>query len=220
MGLVKRRAGEPERGSMVLGNEQLQAVSATMAGLRPVPVAVTTSDGARSNGLISLSGGPASIVPEAPRAMVGITKFNLTHDLIADGGVFVIHVLSNADELIDTSVEIIKALGGRSGRDGDKLAGLRVRPGVTGAPILLDALSYIECRVTGSYDNDENTTFYGDVVAAERLHRGGKLDIGLAWGKLGKEWTDQYEIDHEPQIAHSRMMRGLPPRPTTEEVHA
>jgi flavin reductase (DIM6/NTAB) family NADH-FMN oxidoreductase RutF len=205
---------------MALDNDQLQAVSYTLAGLRPIPVAVTTSDRARSNGLISLSGGPASIVPEAPRAMVGITKFNMTHDLIAAGGVFVIHVLSNADELIDASVEIIKALGGRSGRDGDKLSGLRTKAGVTGAPILLDALSYIECRVTGSYDNDENTTFYGDVVAAERLNRGNKLDIGLAWGKLGKEWTDQYEIDHEPQIAHSRMMRGLPPRPTTEEVHA
>lgn len=204
----------------MLDNEQLQAASSTMAGMRPIPVAVTTTDGTRSNGLISLSGGPASIVPEAPRAMVGITKYNLTHDLIAAGGVFVIHVLGNADELIDASVEIIKALGGRSGRDGDKLAGLRVGSGVTGAPILLDALSYVECRVTGSYDNEENTTYYGDVVAAARLHRGGKLDIATAWSRLGSGWTDQYELDHEPQIAHSRAMRGLPPIVPTEEVHA
>ena len=203
----------------MLDNEQCQAAAATMAGLRPIPVAVTTTDGTRSNGLISLSGGPASIVPEAPRAMVGITKYNLTHDLIAAGGVFVIHVLGNSEELIDASIEIIKALGGRSGRDGDKFADLRVGAGATGAPILLDALSYVECRVTGSYDNDENTTYYGDVVAAARLHRGGKLDIGTAWSRLGSAWTAQYELDHEPQISHSRSMRGLPPTPTTEEVH-
>ena len=203
----------------MLDNEQCQAAATTMAGLRPIPVAVTTTDGTRSNGLISLSGGPASIVPEAPRAMVGITKYNLTHDLIAAGGVFVIHVLGNSEELIDASIEIIKALGGRSGRDGDKFADLRVGAGATGAPILLDALSYVECRVTGSYDNDENTTYYGDVVAAARLHRGGKLDIGTAWSRLGSAWTAQYELDHEPQISHSRSMRGLPPTPTTEEVH-
>jgi len=149
---------------------------------------------------------------------VGITKYNFTHDLIASGGVFVIHVLGNDDDLIDSSIEIIKALGGRSGRDGDKLAGLRVGTGATGAPILLDALSYVECRVTGSYDNDENTTYFGDVVAAARLHRGGKLDIGTAWSRLGSAWTAQYELDHEPQIAHSRSMRGLPSKLPTEEV--
>jgi flavin reductase (DIM6/NTAB) family NADH-FMN oxidoreductase RutF len=198
--------------------EHLQAAAYTMSGLRPIPVAVTTMHDGRSNGLITLSGGPASIVPEAPRAMVGITKFNFTHDLIAASGVFTVHVLSNADDQLDASIEIIRTLGGRSGRDGDKMETLRTRPGITGAPILLDALAYVEVRVTGSYDNDENTTFFGDVVASERLHRGGKLDIGLAWAKLGKPWTDEYERNHEPQLNHSREMRGLPI--PNDEVHA
>ena len=82
-------------------------------------------------------------------------------------------------------------------------------PGVTGAPILLDALSYVEVRVTGALDNEENTIFVGDMVAAERLTRGGKLDIGEAWAELGKEWTDEYERNHEEQIEHCRQM----PRP-------
>jgi flavin reductase (DIM6/NTAB) family NADH-FMN oxidoreductase RutF len=198
--------------------EHLQAAAYTMGGLRPIPVAVTTTHAGRSNGLITLSGGPASIVPEAPRAMVGITKFNFTHDLIAASGVFIIHVLSNTDDQLDASIEIIRLLGGNSGRDGDKIGALRTKPGVTGAPILLDALAYVEVRVTGSYDNDENTTFYGDVIASERLHRGGKLDIGLAWARLGKAWTDEYERNHEPQVDHSREMRGLPVPPN--EVHS
>ena len=48
------------------------------------------------------------------------------------------------------------------------------------------------------------------MVAAERLHRGEKLAIGEAWGRLGKDWTDQYEHDHSGQVNHCRQMRGLP----------
>jgi flavin reductase (DIM6/NTAB) family NADH-FMN oxidoreductase RutF len=199
--------GAPKLAAAGLERVQREAASFTMAGLRPIPVAVTTTDGSRTNGLITLSGGPASIVPEAPRAMVGITKFNFSHDMIAASGVFAMHVLGNSEELIDASLGIIRALGGSSGRDGDKLVGLRTKAGVTGAPILLDALAYVEVRVSGSYDNDENTTFYGDVVTSERLHRGGKLDIGVAWQRLGKEWVDAYERNHEAQVAHSRMLR-------------
>jgi flavin reductase (DIM6/NTAB) family NADH-FMN oxidoreductase RutF len=195
---------------MVMSPEELAASAFTFMGLRTVPVAVTTLHDGRTNGLMALSGGPASVIPEAPRATVGITKYNFSHDLVLNGGVFVMHVLSNAPELVDSSIDIIRALAGSSGRDGDKLAGLRTRVGVTGAPILLDALSYVEARVTGAFDNDENTIFVGDVVAAEKLNPGGKLGVGEAWALLGKEWTDEYERNHEAQIEHCRQMRGLP----------
>jgi flavin reductase (DIM6/NTAB) family NADH-FMN oxidoreductase RutF len=187
----------------------LKACEFTMSGLRPIPVAVTTVHAGRTNGLMTLSGGPASIVPEAPRVMVNITKYNFSHDLVLNGGVFTIHVLGSSPELFDASLDIIRNLGGRSGRDGDKIGGLRTKTGVTGAPILLDTLSYVEARLTASLDNEENTIFVGDVVAAERLHGGGRLDIGEAWTKLGAEWTEEYERNHEAQIAHSRAMRGL-----------
>jgi flavin reductase (DIM6/NTAB) family NADH-FMN oxidoreductase RutF len=187
----------------------LKAAEFTFQGLRPIPVAVTTVHGERANGLMSLSGGPAGIVPEAPRATVSITKYNFSHDLILNGGVFVMHVLSNDPEMIETSLAILMALGGSSGRDSDKLAGLETKTGITGAPILLGALSYVEAQVTGVLDNDENTIFVGDVVAAERLNKGHKLDIGEAWGKLPPTWIKQYEDNHHPQLDHCRMMRGL-----------
>ena len=188
----------------------LAVANNALAGLRPYPVAVTTVDDGRTNGLMSLSGGSAGIVPEAPRATVSITKYNFTHDLILDGGIFVIHVLGGAPEVLDESLDILMTLGGSSGRDGDKLAGLRTKPGVTGAPVLLGALTYVECRVTGSLDNDENTIFVGDVVAAERLNPGGRLTVGEAWGKLPPEWIEQYDRNHHAQVDHCRTMRGLP----------
>lgn len=193
-----------------LSADDLRGYNSTISGLRPIPVAVTTAHGGRANGLITLSAGSASIVPEAPRVVVSITTYNFSHDLIRDGGVFVLHTLSNAPELLDASLEIMRTLGGRSGRDGDKMAGLRTRLGVTGAPILLDALTYVEARVIRSLDNEENTFFVGDVVGAGRLNAGGKLDIGTAWAGLGKDWTDAYEHDHEAQIDDSRVRRGLP----------
>jgi flavin reductase (DIM6/NTAB) family NADH-FMN oxidoreductase RutF len=189
----------------------LKAAEFTFQGLRQIPVAVTTTYGGRANGLMSLSGASAGILPEAPRVTVSITKYNFSHDLILNGGVFAMHVLGNDPDLLPTSLAILMALGGSSGRDGDKLAGLEVKQGLTGSPILLGALSYVEARVTGSLDNDENTIFVGDVVAAERLHKGRKLDIGEAWGKLPHEWIEQYEANHEPQMDHCRMMRGLVP---------
>jgi flavin reductase (DIM6/NTAB) family NADH-FMN oxidoreductase RutF len=184
------------------------AANAVLNGLRPFPVAVTTIDGGFANGLMSLSAGSASIVPELPRATVSLTKYNKTHDMMINSGIFVMHMLSAGPDEIDASMDIMMTLGGSSGRDGDKMAKLRTKPGVTGAPILLDAHSYVECRITGSLDNDENTIFVGDVVAAEVFSTEQKLRIGEAWGKLPHEWVEQYENNHEPQLQSARDLRA------------
>jgi flavin reductase (DIM6/NTAB) family NADH-FMN oxidoreductase RutF len=185
-----------------------EAANAVLNGLRPFPVAITTIDGGFANGLMSLSAGAASIVPELPRATVSLTKYNRTHDMLVNSGIFVMHMLSADPDEIVKSMEILMTLGGTSGRDGDKIAKLRTKQGVTGAPILLDAHSYVECRITGALDNDENTIFVGDVVAAEVFSSGQRLRIGEAWGKLPHEWVEQYEANHEPQLQSARDLRA------------
>ena len=99
------------------------AASWHLAGLRPFPAAVTTVAGGRANGCVALSPGSGSIVPEAPRVTVGLTTFNLTHDMVRESGVFAVHLLGADDDSIDASLAIIQGLGGSSGRDGDKLGG-------------------------------------------------------------------------------------------------
>ena len=170
-------------------------------------MAVTTVHDGRTNGLMVLSGGPVGIIPEAPRASVSITKDNFSHDLVHESGIFILHVLGSSEELIDRSINIIRILGGSSGRDGDKLGPLRTKTGASGAPILVDALAYAEVRVTASLDNDENTIFVGDVVAAARLGAGRSLDVATAWPKLGA-WTDEYAPRLAAQIDHARELRG------------
>jgi flavin reductase (DIM6/NTAB) family NADH-FMN oxidoreductase RutF len=193
-----------------LAPDAVAAADYTLSGLRPFPVAVTTVAGGRANGLMSLSAGSGSIIREAPRVMVSLTKYNLTHDLLIEGGVFAMHLLCADDEIIDESLNILMTLGGRSGRDGDKLASLNTKTGVTGTPILTDTLAYVEATVSGSLDNDENTIFVGDVVASERFRPSGKrLDIGNAWKRLPPEWVEEYEHNHEPQVVDSKRRRGL-----------
>ena len=179
--------------------------------LRSPVLAVTTHHEGRDNGLIILSGRSSSVIPDAMRMSVMISKPNLSHDLIAKSGVFAIHLLAcEPADAIARSAEIIRTLGGHSGREGDKLAGLDIKRGVTGAPILRDALSVVECRVVKSLDCDETTFFLGDVVGAEKLAKGAPLDVARAWAELGEEWTSAYERRHnDGLIAKARLARGL-----------
>jgi flavin reductase (DIM6/NTAB) family NADH-FMN oxidoreductase RutF len=183
------------------------AAAKVLGGLRPYPVAITTTDGGFANGLMSLSAGAASIIPEAPRATISLTKYNLTHDLVVNSGFFVMHLLSAEEDQVEESLEILMTLGGSSGRDGDKVGKLRTKTGVTGAPILLGAHSYVEARVTGTLDVQESSIFVGDVVAAEILHPGRRLQINEAWSKLPAEWIEQYETNHGPQLENARSRR-------------
>ena len=193
-----------------LDPQSLAAADSTLAGLRPFPVAVTTSSNGRSNGLMSLSAGSAGIIREAPRVTISLTKYNLTHDMVLESGVFAMHLLCNDEDVIEESLRILMVLGGSSGRDGDKMGSLHTRPGASGVPILVDALGYVEAQVCGTLDNDENTIFVGDVIASERLRPGGgRLHINEAWGKLPHDWIEQYELNHVAQLEDAKRRRGL-----------
>jgi flavin reductase (DIM6/NTAB) family NADH-FMN oxidoreductase RutF len=188
----------------------MAAAEYTLGGLRPFPVAVTTIVDGRANGLMSLSAGSAGIIREAPRVTISLTKYNLTHDMVLESGLFAMHLLCNDEEVIEESIRILMVLGGSSGRDGDKMGLLNSKPGVTGVPILTDALAYVEASVCGTLDNDENTIFVGDVIASERLRAtGGRLHINEAWGKLPKDWIERYEDNHVGQLEDAKLRRGL-----------
>lgn len=192
----------------------LAAADAVLSGLRPFPVAVTTTAGGRANGLISLSAGSGSVLREAPRVQISLAKRNLTHDMVKESGVFAMHLLAGGDDdVLAASLAIIMTLGGSSGRDGDKIARLASTTGVTASPILTDALSYVEGRVVASLDTEENTLFLADVVAAGRLRRAPRLDIGAAWKALPAEWTQSYERGLVHEYNAARRGRGLPEQP-------
>lgn len=186
------------------------AVSETLAMLSSPMLLITTHAHGRSNGLVARSGVFASLVPEAPRVLIELTKANLTHDLVLASRVFALHTLpATPHDALRTSLFLVHALGMRSGHDGDKMAGIEARPGVTGCPILTEALTYLEARVVATLDGEELTIFLADVVHGGRLRDGEPLTFDLLRQHLPKEWIAEWTTSRERQIDDARRRRGL-----------
>src|SRR5918911_3299553 len=99
-------------------------------------VAVTAARGGRTNGLISSTTVTASLLPEAPRVSVLLSRASLTREFVLASGVLAVHFLP-ADE---RGLELFRALGFHSGRDASKLDHVATHVGSVGAPILADAV--------------------------------------------------------------------------------
>jgi flavin reductase (DIM6/NTAB) family NADH-FMN oxidoreductase RutF len=59
--------------------------------------------------------------------------------------------------------------------------GVRIRDGATGAPLLAEALAWIECRLWARYDAGDHSIFVGEVVAVEE----GEPGEGLVYREHG-----------------------------------
>jgi flavin reductase (DIM6/NTAB) family NADH-FMN oxidoreductase RutF/rubredoxin len=127
---------------------------------------IGSREGDRLNGQIANT--VIQVCSEPPTISVCINKGNLSHEFIKHSGAFTVSVLSQ-----DTPLSFIGGLGFKSGRDGDKLAGVNYRIGETQAPIVLDnTLAYLEAKVITDVDVGTHTIFVGELVAAEVLREG------------------------------------------------
>jgi flavin reductase (DIM6/NTAB) family NADH-FMN oxidoreductase RutF len=186
-----------------------QAVADTLAALWSPLLAVTARHAGRANGLIAATGAQVSILPEAPRLALGLGKFNLTHDLVLASGVFALHLLPAApDVALGRALELVRLLGFRSGHDGDKLAGLSLREGTLGVPILADALSYVEARVVATLDAGDETLLVAEVAAGERLREGPPLTAEILRRRMPAGWADEWARSRERQIREARRLLG------------
>jgi len=185
-------------------------VAETLAALWSPLLAITTHHQGRSNGMVAATGVFASVVPEAPRIVVEITKTSLTHDLVLASRVFALHTLpATPNDALTTSLWLVRTLGMRSGHDGDKMTTLTAKPGTTGSPILADALTYIEARVVNTLDAEELTIFLADVVGGGRHRSGELLTLSTLREHLPQEWQVEWARSRERQVNEARRRRGL-----------
>jgi flavin reductase (DIM6/NTAB) family NADH-FMN oxidoreductase RutF/rubredoxin len=118
-------------------------------------------NGQIANAVIQATSRPATVA-------ICISKDNYTHELISTGRKFVITTLTES-----APMTFIGLFGFKSGRDTDKLKGVRTRAGVTGLPIILEhAAGFIEAEVAGELDCGSHTIFLGNVVEADVLGDG------------------------------------------------
>jgi flavin reductase (DIM6/NTAB) family NADH-FMN oxidoreductase RutF len=135
--------------------------------LYPSGVSVVTADadgdriGVTIGSLVSLSLDPP---------LVGFTvgKDLALHELVRAAGVFAVSILRGDQANI-------AAHFARGVPPIALWSGIETRSGETGAPLLADALAWLECRVAAEHDVGDHTLFVGEVVAAEEGEPGPAL---------------------------------------------
>jgi flavin reductase (DIM6/NTAB) family NADH-FMN oxidoreductase RutF len=91
---------------------------------------------------------------------VSVEREAFTHELVADGGVFCVNLVAQEDRAIvrkfTKPVEV--------DLDARTLNGFPFHDGVTGAPILDQAVAFLDCEVRQTVELGGHTLFLGEVV--------------------------------------------------------
>jgi flavin reductase (DIM6/NTAB) family NADH-FMN oxidoreductase RutF len=119
---------------------------------------VTAQAGGRRGGLIATCVAQASIVPELPRVLVGLSRQHYTWELVETSGGFGLLLLA------EDQLDWVWRFGVKSGRDQDKFAGLTVRQSASGNPLVAEALGWLDCRVEAKLDIGDRTLYVAEVL--------------------------------------------------------
>ena len=124
---------------------------------------VTSGDSQQANGFISNA--VFQVTAEPAQFAACCNKDNYTAEVIKKTGKFAVSVLKQ-----DAGSQIIGTFGYRTGREIDKMKGVKTLVGVTGVPVVTDdAIAYLECELEQTFDVGTHFIFVGKVVAADVL---------------------------------------------------
>jgi flavin reductase (DIM6/NTAB) family NADH-FMN oxidoreductase RutF len=181
----------------------LTAASTLIAWLDRELWLVTAQDGTRRSGLIATFVNAASIVAELPRMLVSLSRQHRTWELVQASGALALHLLN------EQNLEWVWRFGLASGADHDKFAGLPVRQGQTGSPLLDDCVGWMDCRVETSLDVGDRTVYVVQVVES-RVHN---FATPLTTRRLG-------ELGPADRVAEMKRQRHYDSLLDAEAIHA
>jgi flavin reductase (DIM6/NTAB) family NADH-FMN oxidoreductase RutF len=113
---------------------------------------VTTQHEGRPFGMTVASFASLSLRP--PLVLVCIEKSVKTHDAIAAAGKFGVNILEHGQSELSNRF---------ASRIEDKFAGVETRPGNLDVPLLVNALTSIECSVYAQHPGGDHTIYVGEV---------------------------------------------------------
>lgn len=99
----------------------------------------------------------ASVSLEPPLVLACVDRGAESHDAIAASGRFSVNVLAAGQEALARRFAEWPA--------GLKFDGIGHRTAATGAPVLEDALAWVDCRLWAAYPGGDHTIFVGEVAA-------------------------------------------------------
>lgn len=94
---------------------------------------------------------------------LSVNPAHASFPLLIGGGGFAVSVLSR------NQLDLARHFGTQSARDTDKLSGVSWRAGRNGAPIIAEAVAYLECRLTGRIPAGDHEIVIARPVAGEIL---------------------------------------------------
>ncbi|MEE3368364.1 MAG: flavin reductase family protein [Planctomycetota bacterium] len=155
---------------------------------------VTAGTHQRRGGLLATWVLQASLDRECPVLVAGIAPNHFTRELIDDTGAFATHLLHQGQ------VDLALNFALHSGRNVDKLAGLRVSETETGNPVLQDALCWLDCRVFARLDTGDRIFYWADVIAGEQQENSPPLTEQELLKHIDDNTRKQLILDRESDI--------------------
>jgi flavin reductase (DIM6/NTAB) family NADH-FMN oxidoreductase RutF len=89
---------------------------------------------------------------------LSINPANASYQLLVQSGAFTVNVLERG------RTDLARDFGLRSGRDADKLAGVRWHAADSGAPVLQDGVAFFDCRVVARHPAGDHEIVIARVV--------------------------------------------------------
>lgn len=124
---------------------------------------VTTQLGERRGGVTVSAFNSLSVTP--PQILVCLSKEASAVPLILEAGFFAVSILG------DQHAPISDVFGGRikPAEGMNRFDGLEWKTAITGAPILSDAIAYLDCTVAAQYDGSTHWIVVGAVATADTV---------------------------------------------------
>jgi flavin reductase len=135
---------------------------------------VSTLAGNESWGMTANSVTSLSLDP--PLVLVAVIRHSATDGYLKASRVFAVSILSQEQE--DLSIRF----SGPGPRD---LSDLNIKTAITGCPVLVDALGWVDCRVTHIFSGGDHEIFLGEIVAGE-IHEHDQKPLLFFSGKYGR----------------------------------
>jgi len=149
---------------MTLDSEKLRAAMRTWsAGVTVVTAAFDGNlSGATVNSFTSISLEPALVT-------IALQKSARTHDLISKSLAFGVTILSVEQ------AKVSDLFAGKMTEIRDRFAGLQTETLVTGSPMIVGGLAWLDCRVIETFEAVTSTLFIAEVLAAQNVGDGQPL---------------------------------------------
>lgn len=139
-----------------------------------VTVASTAVDdetwGMTANAVTSLSLDP-------PLVLLAVQQGSQSHHKFVEGGCFALNILS------DEQQEISDRFAFKGPKD---FSGLETKTAKTGAPILVDALAWVDCKLKEILPGGDHDLFIGEIVAGDARDGQPLLYFGGSYAKMAE----------------------------------